>query len=117
MDNHCWEAAAVSGETKKQSACYIRLPFLKTTIVLIVLLQTGKIFNADYGMFYFLPRNSGTLYRVTDVIDNYVYRAFRDTGDIGMASAMGLFQTLAGFATLYVINVVIRKIDRDNALF
>ena len=117
MDIHLLEAAAIDGATKKQRTWYIMLPFLKPTIVLMVLLQTGKIFNADFGMFYFLPRNSGTLYRVTDVIDTYVYRALRDTGDIGMASAMGLFQTLAGFATLYVINVVIRKIDRDNALF
>ena len=117
MDIHLLEAAAIDGATKKQRTWYIMLPFLKPTIVLMVLLQTGKIFTADFGMFYFLPRNSGTLYRVTDVIDTYVYRALRDTGDIGMASAMGLFQTLAGFATLYVINVVIRKIDRDNALF
>ena len=109
MDIHLLEAAAIDGATKKQRTWYIMLPFLKPTIVLMVLLQTGKIFNADFGMFYFLPRNSGTLYRVTDVIDTYVYRALRDTGDIGMASAMGLFQTLAGFATLYVINVVIRK--------
>lgn len=117
MDTHLLEAAAIDGASKKQRIWYIMLPFLKPTIVLMVLLQTGKIFNADFGMFYFLPRNSGTLYPVTDVIDTYVYRALRDTGDIGMASAMGLFQTIAGFATLYAVNLIVRKIDSDNALF
>lgn len=117
MDTHLLEAAAIDGASKKQRIWYIMLPYLKPTIVLMVLLQTGKIFNADFGMFYFLPRNSGTLYPVTDVIDTYVYRALRDTGDIGMASAMGLFQTIAGFATLYAVNLIVRKIDSDNALF
>ena len=117
MDTHLLEAAAIDGASKKQRTWYIMLPYLKPTVVLMVLLQTGKIFNADFGMFYFLPRNSGTLYPVTDVIDTYVYRALRDTGDIGMASAMGLFQTIAGFATLYAVNLIVRKIDSDNALF
>ena len=117
METHLLEAAAIDGATEKQRIWYIMLPFLKPTIVLMVLLQVVKIFNADFGMFYFLPRNSGTLYPVTDVIDTYVYRALRVTGDVGMASAMGLFQTIAGFTILYVINSVVRKIDRDNALY
>ena len=117
METHLLEAAAIDGATEKQRIWYIMLPFLKPTIVLMVLLQVGKIFNADFGMFYFLPRNSGTLYPVTDVIYTYVYRALRVTGDVGMASAMGLFQTIAGFTILYVINSVVRKIDRDNALY
>ncbi len=46
---------------------------------------------------FFLPRNIGTLYATTDVIDTYVYRALRVTGDIGMASAVGFYQSIVGF--------------------
>lgn len=117
MDMEQFEAAAIDGANKRQRIWYIMLPFLKATIIMMILLQIGKIFNADFGMFYFLSRNSATLYSVTDVIDTYVYRALRVTGDIGMSSAMGLFQSFAGFAVTLVANLIVRKIDRENALF
>ena len=68
-------------------------------------------------MFYFLPRNSGTLLSVTDVIDTYVYRALRVTGDIGMSSAMGLFQSVVGFGLVLLTNYIVKRLDRDTALF
>ena len=37
----------------------------------------------NFGLFYFVPKNSGALYKVTDVIDTYVYRSLKCTGDIG----------------------------------
>ena len=68
-------------------------------------------------MFSFLTRNSGTLYSVTDVIDTYVFRALRVTGDIGMSSAVGLYQSFVGFVLVLLSNLVVRKIDRDSAIF
>ena len=68
-------------------------------------------------MFYFLTKDSGTLYATTDVIDTYVYRALRVTGDIGMASAVGLYQSIVGFVLVLGSNLVVRKINRDSALF
>lgn len=66
------------------------------TLVLAVILALLQ-FYADFGMFYFLTRDSGTLYAVTNVIDTYVYRALRVTGNIGMSSAVGLYQSVVGF--------------------
>ena len=83
----------------------------------MALLQIGKIFYADFGMFYFLTKDSGTLYAVTDVIDTYVYRALRVTGDIGMSSAVGLYQSVVGFILVLTSNLIVRKIDRDSAMF
>lgn len=37
----------------------ISIPFLVPTIILMALLQIGKIFYADFGMFYFLTKDSG----------------------------------------------------------
>ena len=117
IDSSYFEAAAIDGANKLKRAIYISLPCLKPVIIIMSLLQIGKIFYADFGMFYFLTRNSGTLYSVTDVIDTYVFRALRVTGDIGMSSAVGLYQSFVGFILVLISNLVVRKIDRDSAIF
>lgn len=117
IDSSYLEAASIDGAGKLKRAVYISLPYLKPVIIIMALLQIGKIFYADFGMFYFLTKDSGPLYPVTDVIDTYVFRALRVTGDIGMSSAVGLYQSLVGFALVLISNLVVRKIDRDSAIF
>ena len=96
---------------------YICIPHLMPTIVLMGLLMIGKIFYADFGMFWFLPRNSGVLYPVTDVIDTYVFRMLRVMGNIGMSSAVGLYQSLVGFILVLVTNLIVKRRNEDYALF
>lgn len=117
MDSTLHEAAAIDGATKFQRTRYICIPYLMPTIVLLGVLMIGKIFYADFGMFYFLPRNSGTLYPVTDVVDTYVFRMLRVMGNIGMSSAVGLYQSLVGFVLVLITNLIVKKKNEDYALF
>ena len=117
MDSTYVEAAQLDGASKVQIAWHISLPYIRPVIILMALLQIGKIFFADFGMFYFLTRDSGTLYAVTDVIDTYVYRALRVSGNIGMSAAVGLYQSVVGFILVLTSNLVVRKIDKDSAMF
>lgn len=117
ISSEYYEAAAIDGANKFQMIRKITLPLLSPVITIMVLLQIGKIFYADFGMFFFLPRNIGTLYAATDVIDTYVYRALRVTGDIGMASAVGFYQAIVGFILVVLANWIVKKFNPDNALF
>lgn len=117
MDTSQHEAAAIDGATKMQRIRYICIPHLMPTIVLMGLLMIGKIFYADFGMFWFLPRNSGVLYPVTDVIDTYVFRMLRVMGNIGMSSAVGIYQSLVGFILVLVTNLIVKRRNEDYALF
>jgi putative aldouronate transport system permease protein len=117
IDSTQFEAAAIDGANKVQIVFNISIPFLVPVITLLVILQIGKIFYADFGMFYFLTRDSGPIYSTTDVIDTYVYRALRLTGDIGMASAAGLYQSVVGFLAVLASNLIVRRINRDSAIF
>ncbi|HHV10150.1 MAG TPA: sugar ABC transporter permease [Clostridiales bacterium] len=117
MDSALHEAAAIDGASKFQRIKYICLPYLMPIIVLMGVLMIGKIFYADFGMFYFLPRNSGTLYPVTDVIDTYVFRMLRVMGNIGMSSAVGLYQSAVGFILVLITNMIVKKRNEDYALF
>ncbi|MGB4659349.1 MAG: ABC transporter permease subunit [Mobilitalea sp.] len=117
FDKGYYEAAAIDGATKWQQIKRITLPLLKPTIVMLVLMSVGRIFYSDFGLFYQVPQNSGALYSVTNTIDTYVYRGLLELGDITMSSAAGLYQSVVGFVLVFTANLIVRKVDSENALF
>ncbi|MHA0856841.1 ABC transporter permease [Paenibacillus sp. CMAA1364] len=117
IDKSLYEAAMIDGASKLQQIRSITLPLLRPIITIMTLLAIGKIFYADFGLFFQVPRDSGTLYGVTNVIDTYVYRGLKTTGEIGMSAAAGLYQSIVGFTLVMASNYIVRKFDKDNALF
>lgn len=117
IDHEYYEASTIDGATKWQQIKHITLPLILPVITIMTLLQIGRIFYADFGLFYQIPMDSGPLLPVTNVIDTYVYRGLMQLGDIGMSSAAGLYQSVVGFVLVLLSNLAVRKLDRDNALF
>lgn len=117
IDNEYYEAAKIDGASKWQQIRHITVPLLMPVITTMVLLSIGRIFYADFGLFYQVPLDSGMLLPVTNVIDTYVYRGLLQLGDLGMSSAAGLYQSLVGFVLVLVSNAIVRKFNRDQALF
>ena len=117
IDKEYYEAASIAGANKLQAAWFITLPQIKTMAIVLTVMAMGNIIRADFGIFYFVPRNSAMLYPVTDVIDTYVYRAVSQLGDFPMASAVGLFQSVVGFILIIITNSIVRKVNKNAALF
>jgi putative aldouronate transport system permease protein len=112
-----FEAASIDGASKFQMVRNITIPLLMPLITIMTLLSIGKIFYSDFGLFFFIPREIGQLFPVTQVIDTYVYRMLKVSGDIGMSSAVGLFQSTMGFFIVLLSNFVVRKVNDENKLF
>ncbi|WP_235533306.1 MULTISPECIES: ABC transporter permease subunit [unclassified Paenibacillus] len=117
IDKSLYEAAMIDGANKWQQIRNVTLPMLMPLMTILTLLAIGKIFYADFGLFFQVPRDSGTLYSVTNVIDTYVYRGLKSTGEIGMTTAAGLYQSIIGFILVITSNGIVRKFNKDNALF
>lgn len=117
FDKSLYEAAAVDGASRFQQITKVMVPMLVPVITILTLIKVGRIFFTDFGLFFNIPRNSGPLYDVTNVIETYVFRALRQTGDIGMASAAGFYQAIVGFIVVITANYIVRKIDKDSSLF
>ncbi|BDP92817.1 sugar ABC transporter permease (plasmid) [Enterococcus faecium] len=117
IDTSYYEAALVDGASKWQQIRNVVLPHLRSIIVIMLILSVGSIFRADFGLFYQLPRNSGALYDVTNVLDTYVYRGLMNSGDIGMSTAAGLYQSSVGFVLILITNKIVNKLDPSSALF
>lgn len=117
VDKSLIEAALVDGASRWRTTRSIVIPSITPIITIMVLLQIGQIFRADFGLFYNVTRDVGALYATTDVIDTFVVRSLRVLGDIGMSSAASLFQSVAGLITVVISNYVVRRINSDNALY
>ncbi len=117
IDKSQYEAASIDGASKAQQIWYITIPNLRKMIIILLIMDVGKIFNSDFGLFFSVPQNSGTILRTTNVLDTYVYRALMNSQKIGMSTAASLFQNSVGFVLIMITNTIIRKIDPDSSLF
>ncbi|MCQ2558228.1 MAG: ABC transporter permease subunit [Oscillospiraceae bacterium] len=117
IDTNQYEAAAIDGATKWQQIWHVTIPNLRTMIAILFILNVGKIFNADFGLFYNLPMQNGALFPVTQVTDTFIYRAMLNTGNLGMSAAAGLLQNVVGFFCILGANAVVKKLDSDSSLF
>lgn len=117
IDQELYEAAAVDGIHELQKIRYITLPLIKPTVITLILLNIGRIFYSDFGLFYQVSMSSGALIDATSTIDTYVYRGLITLGDVGMSSAAGFYQSMVGFILILAANAVIRKCSEENALF
>ena len=93
------------------------LPCLKSTIIILTLMSLGNIFRSDFGLFYQVTMNSGTIISTTQTIDTYVYRGLMQTSNIGMSSAAGVYQSVVGFILVLSANFIVRKLDSESSLF
>ncbi len=112
-----YEAAKIDGATKWQQIRCITLPLLKPTVITLTILNLGRIFSSDFGLFYQIPKNSGVLYSTTRTLDVYVYNALMNSNDFSMSSAASVYQAVVGFIFIIAANGVIRRISAEDALF
>ena len=117
IDYSVYEAAKIDGASKLKQITAITLPLLRPTIIIMTLMAIGRVFYSDFGLFYQVPMNAGTLFSTTQTIDTYVYRGLMEQGNVGMSSAAGVYQSLVGFALVMIANFIVRKKDPENALF
>ena len=117
IDPTYYEAAELDGAGKLKQIWHITLPCILPSVITLTLLNIGRIFYSDFGLFYQVPRNSGMLFSTTNVIDTYVYRGLMQQNNIGMSSAAGFYQSIVGFALVLISNLVVRRVSRENALF
>lgn len=119
IDRSLYEAALVDGATRMQRIRHITIPMLKPMMVILTIMAIGKIFAADFGLFYNVPQAnlSGSLKPVVDVVDTYIYNAMINLNDFGMSTAAGLAQSVVGLIMIVTANFVVRKVDEDLSLF
>ncbi len=117
IDSTLYEAAVVDGANKRQQVFYITLPCLKNVIIMMFILNIGKIFYSDFGLFYQITQGAkGSIFNAVATIDTYVFNAIQSSTPIGMTSAATFFQSVACCITILLANALVKKIDSDSAI-
>ena len=116
IDESLFEAAKLDGANRLKQIWHISLPAITPVICVMAILSMADIMSGNIGIFYQVPRDSVTLYPVTDIINTYILRGLK-TGSIGVSSAVGLFQNIAGCIMLIATNTLVKKINPENAMF
>lgn len=117
IDQELYEAAAVDGASKWQQTWYITVPGILPTIIICTLLNIGQILRGQFDLFFNLVGFSGQLYEITDVIDTFVFRTLMQNFNVGVGTAMGLYQSVFGMALVLLANYWVKRYDPDYALF
>ncbi len=118
MDSSIFEAAEIDGATKWQQIKYVTLPQLTSMISIMTLLSLGSIMTSGTGLFYKVTKNSSFIYETTQTLDSYVLNALTAGGStFGALAAITLFQSCVGAIVTIVVNLIVRKVEPENALF
>lgn len=117
IDREIYEAARVDGAGRLKLISKITLPCLVPSVITLVMLNISRIFYSDFGLFYQVPQNSGAVYSTTNTIDTYVYRALLQQNNPSMSAAAGFYQSIIGFVLVISVNTLVRRFNKDNALF
>lgn len=112
-----YEAARLDGASWYQQVKYITLPLMKPIITIMLIMSVGGILNSDFGLFYFIPKNSGMLYSTTSTLDTYIYNGMTSGSDFGATGAINFVKSVVGFLMVITANGVVRKYSAENAMF
>lgn len=99
IDTQLYEACQIDGGNKLRQMWHITLPGIAPTIVLMLIMNCGNIINVGSESIILLYQP--TTYETADVISSYVYRIGLTDGDYGLATAVGLFNSV--IALLFVV--------------
>lgn len=117
VDAEIHEAASIDGANIFERIRYITIPCILPTIITMLLLQVGRFLRGDFEMFYQIVGNNGQLFNKTDVIDTYVFRSLLQNSNLGMTAAASFYQSVICFATIMIVNAVVKHVEEDLALF
>ena len=117
IDGSLYEAAILDGATKWQQAKYITLPSIKPMIIIMFILNIGKIFYSDFGLFWQVTqRVPASLYNTVSTFDTFIFQSLQSQISIGQTAAAGLFQAVCCCVTILITNFIVSKVEEDSAI-
>lgn len=113
IDPTLYEAAAVDGANRWQRIWHITWPGIKSTAVVLLILQIGSILNSSFDQIFNLV--NGVNRNIIETIDVYIYRyAFQQSMNQSFAAASGLFKAVINFALLLSANQIARRLGEEK---
>jgi len=117
IDQELYEAAIIDGANRWQKIIRITIPLLIPMISILTLMNAGRLFSSDWNMYYSIVHDNGAILSKAEVIDTYVFRTFKVTGNPGLSMAINLYQSVVGFVLVFTSNMAVKKFYPEGSLF
>lgn len=114
VDTQLYEAADMDGAGRWKKIWHITLPCIKPTIIILFIMQVGKMMSVGYEKIILLYNPA--IYETADVISSYVYRKGLLDSDWSYSTAVNLFNSVINFALVVIANRVSKKAS-ETSLF
>lgn len=114
VDQALYEAAEIDGASIWQKIRYIDLPSLIPIVMMVFILDCGKILSSDTNK-ALVMQTAGNI-STSDIIGVYVYNVGLGSGQFSYTAAIGLFVNLINFVLIISVNKISKKVT-DVGLF
>ena len=114
IDTSLYEACDIDGGNRYRKMWHITLPGIRTTILVLLIMNLGWILNAGFEVQYLLGR--GLVMDVSETIDIFVLKYGIKLGNYSLATAAGIFKSVISIIMVAGANYVSGKIE-DERLF
>ena len=114
VDTTLYEAAEVDGANRWQQLINITLPSILPTIIVMLILETGKVLNIGFEKVYAMQNDLNL--SVSEVISTFTYKQGLENLEYDYATAIGLFNSVVSFTMLMLVNGISKKFS-ETSLF
>ncbi|MFR4439405.1 MAG: ABC transporter permease subunit [Hungatella sp.] len=114
VDPTLHEAADMDGATRFQKILHINIPVILPTIIIMLILQVGKIASVGYEKVY-LMQNSMNI-ETAEIISTYVYKRGILNSNYSFSAAVGLFNNVVNVILVLLANKFSKKVS-ETSLF
>ena len=107
-----FEAAQIDGANKLQQIWHVTLPGIRSTIVVLLILNVGQMMNISFDRPQVL--GNAQVRKYCDVLSTFVYRTGIENHKFERATAVGLFQSLVGLVLISAANFVSKRFGEEG---
>lgn len=108
IDEQLYEAAKIDGANKFNQLIHITIPGIMPTIVVMLILKIGSMLSVAFETVLLLYQPA--TYKTADVISTFVYRTGIINNNFGLATAVGLFNSVVALILVYSANKISKKV-------
>ena len=114
IDPCLYEAAAIDGAGRFQRILHVTLPGIKSTFVILLIMNIGHLMEAGFEIQYLL--GNSVVIDWSETIDIFVLKYGVSKQQYGVATAAGMFKSIVAIILLLAANFTAKKLDEDTLI-
>ena len=114
IDPGLYEAAAIDGAGRFNKIRYITLPGIKSTFVILLIMNIGHLMEAGFEIQYLL--GSSLVMDRSQTIDIFVLKYGISKQQYGVATAAGMFKSIVAIILLFAANTIAKKLNESTLI-